>query len=334
MAGGTEFDVSTLDASGLQGVAAQGEVYLHLRNLAPNEVWSVQTPRGVVHLSGAGRYDVVVGTTDQPTLVTVVDGAAQIEGPGVSLQVAANQTATLTGTDSFQGSVGPEQATAFLTAIINAERPPAAQAVAAPAQVTAMCGGSDLTGTGSWSQAPNYGQVWYPPVAATWVPYREGHWAYVAPWGWTWVDNASWGFAPFHYGRWVQIEGRWAWTPGEIAVAGPPVYAPALVTFIGIGAGVALGAAIASGSIGWIPLGLGRPIIHGITPRTITSGRSMSRTSPNVTTINNVTVNNYVNRGAATAIPAAAMVASRPVQSVGSAGHAARICRRPSDRRP
>ena len=35
-----------------------------------------------------------------------------------------------------------------------------------------------------------------------------------------------------------------------VAVAGPPVYAPALVTFIGIGAGVALGAALASGSIG------------------------------------------------------------------------------------
>ena len=31
---------------------------------------------------------------------------------------------------------------------------------------------------------------------------------------------------------------------------------------------------------------------------------------------NNVTINNYVNRGAATAVPAAAMMASRPVQAV------------------
>ena len=67
---------------------------------------------------------------------------------------------------------------------------------------------------GSWSDSPDYGQVWYPQVAQDWVPYREGRWAYVAPWGWTWVDNAPWGFAPFHYGRWVEAGGRWGWIPG------------------------------------------------------------------------------------------------------------------------
>ena len=258
LAGGSEFDVYALDASGLQGVAALGETYFRLRDLAPNEMWSVQTPRGLVHLGGAGRYGIVVGTTEQPTLVTVLEGSAQIEGPGVSLQVGAGQTATISGTDSFQGSVGPAVRDAFLTERLNAERPPPALA-SVPAQVAVMPGGADLYGVGSWSPAPEYGQVWYPPVSPGWVPYREGHWAYVAPWGWTWIDNAPWGFAPFHYGRWLQIDGRWGWTPGEAAVAGPPVYAPALVAFIGIGAGVALGAALASGSIGWVPLGPREP---------------------------------------------------------------------------
>ena len=314
LAGGTEFDVTTLDANGLQGVVPQGETYLHLRDLAPNEAWSIQTPRGLVRLSGQGRYEIVAGTTEQPTLVTVIDGAAQIDGPGVSLQVAAGQTATITGTDSFQGSVGPAVRDAFLTASLNAERPPPAPAAPIPPQVVAMAGGSDLVGTGSWAEAPEYGQVWYPPVAAGWVPYREGHWAYVAPWGWTWIDDAPWGFAPFHYGRWIEIGGRWAWTPGVVAVAGPPVYAPALVTFIGIGAGVALGAALASGSIGWVPLGPREPF------------RPWYHASPNyvrdvnithVTNINtNVAINNYVNRGAATSIPAAAMTGSRPVQGM------------------
>ncbi len=224
-------------------MAAQGEVYLHLNDLAPNEVWSVQTPRGQVRLASGGRYDIVAGTTDQPTTVTVLDGAAQIEGPGVSLQIGANETATITGTDPFQGSVGPAVRDAFLNARLNAERPPPRPAIAAPvaAQVYAMPGGEDLTNYGNWSQAPQYGQVWYPPVSQGWVPYRHGHWAYVAPWGWTWVDDAPWGFAPFHYGRWVQIGDRWAWTPGEVVAAEPPVYAPALVTFIGVGAGVAVG---------------------------------------------------------------------------------------------
>ena len=315
MAGATEFDVAALDAAGLQGVAAQGEVYLYLRDLAPNEAWSIQTPRGQVRLGGNGRYDIVAGSTEQPTLISVLDGSAEIDGPGVSLRVAANQTAAITGTDSFQGNVGPLLRDAFLTERLTAERPPPAPAPAIPAQVVAMPGGSDLMGTGSWSQAPDYGEVWYPPVPDTWVPYREGHWAYVAPWGWTWVDDASWGFAPFHYGRWLRIGDRWAWTPGTVAVASPPVYAPALVSFIGIGAGVALGAALASGSIGWVPLGP-REEFH---PWYHASNNYVRQVNvSHVTNIrnNNVTINNYINRAAATSVPAAAMTASRPVQAV------------------
>ena len=276
----------------------------------------MQTPRGLVRLGGEGRYDVVVGSTDQPTLVTVVEGSAQIEGPGVSLQIAAGQTATITGADTFEGSVGPEQRDGFLTERLNAERPPPPRA-SIPPQVAAMPGGSDLYGQGNWAPAPEYGQVWYPPVSPGWVPYRQGHWAYVAPWGWTWIDDASWGFAPFHYGRWVQIGGRWAWTPGAVAVAEPPVYAPALVAFIGIGAGVALGAALASGSIGWVPLGP-REEYH---PWYHASNRYIRQVNvnhvTNVTNITrNVTINNFVNRGAATSVPAAAMMASRPVQGI------------------
>ncbi len=314
LAGGSEFDVYALDASGLQGVAALGETYFRLNDLAPNEMWSLQTPRGLVHLGGTGRYGIVVGTTEQPTLVTVIDGSAQIEGPGVSLQVGPGQTATISGTDSFQGNVGPAVRDAFLIERLNAEQPPSAPA-SVPAQVAVMPGGSDLYGVGSWSPAPEYGQVWYPPVSQGWVPYRDGHWAYVAPWGWTWIDNAPWGFAPFHYGRWLQVDGRWGWTSGEAVVAGPPVYAPALVAFLGIGAGVALGAALASGSIGWVPLGPREPF----RPWYHASDNYVRRVNVNhVTNItnNNITTNNFVNRGAATSIPAAAMMASRPVQAV------------------
>ena len=73
--------------------------------------------------------------------------------------------------------------------------------------------------------------VWVPRVAVGWAPYRDGHWAWISPWGWTWIDDAPWGYAPFHYGRWVNFGGNWGWVPGPIAVR--PVYAPALVVFIG-----------------------------------------------------------------------------------------------------
>ena len=315
LAGGTELDVGTLDASGLQATLAQGEVYLHLRALASGETWSVQTPRGIVTFSGAGRYGVVAGDTQDPTLVTVLEGSAEITATGASLQVAAGQTATITGDQSFQASVGPAQPDAFLTASEQAERPPPVPSVAPPAVVAAMPGGDDLAAYGAWTATPEYGQVWYPQVAAGWVPYRDGHWAYVAPWGWTWIDDAPWGFAPFHYGRWVEIHGRWAWTPGTVQVAAPPVYAPALVAFVGIGVGVAVGAAVESGRVGWFPLGP-HEAYHPWYHASETYVREVNRRDvTNVTVINrNVTINNFVNRHAATVVPAAAMAESRPVR--------------------
>ena len=99
---------------------------------------------------------------------------------------------------------------------------------------------------GDWRPDPGYGNVWYPRVAAGWAPYREGHWAWIAPWGWTWVDDEPWGYAPFHYGRWLSIRGRWGWVPGPPEVR--PVYAPALVVFVGGGGGF-------GGNMGWFPLG-------------------------------------------------------------------------------
>jgi hypothetical protein len=316
LAGGTELDVGTLDPTGLQATLPQGEIYLHLRNLAPNDAWSVQTPRGLMTFSGAGRYDVVAGDTQNPTTITVVEGGGQVSGPGLSLHVAQGQTATITGTDTFQGSVGPAQTDAFLTAMQQAERPPPAPAAAPPPVVAQMPGGDDLSAYGSWSQTTDYGQVWYPQVDAGWVPYRDGRWAYIAPWGWTWVDAAPWGFAPFHYGRWVQFGGRWGWTPGIEAVVGPPVYAPALVAFIGLGVGIGIGAALASGSIGWCPLGP-REAYH---PWYHTSDgylRAVNRLNvTNVTVINNrnITINNFVNHGAVTVVPSRAMAESLPVR--------------------
>jgi hypothetical protein len=98
-----------------------------------------------------------------------------------------------------------------------------------------VVGYQELDRHGTWAQDPTWGAVWYPSaVASDWAPYRQGHWESIAPWGPTWIDDAPWGFAPFHYGRWAMTGARWCWVPGPI---GPkPVYAPALVGFVGSGA--------------------------------------------------------------------------------------------------
>ncbi len=115
-----------------------------------------------------------------------------------------------------------------------------------------MTGAEDLDRYGQWEQHPEYGALWFPTqVAADWAPYQRGHWTWVRPWGWTWVDDARWGFAPFHYGRWVSWRGRWAWSPG--AYVERPVYAPALVAWVG-GLGAGIQVSVGRPTVGWLPL--------------------------------------------------------------------------------
>ncbi len=120
-------------------------------------------------------------------------------------------------------------------------------------------GYAQLDAYGEWQQDPTYGAVWLPSVTvADWAPYRYGRWSWVEPWGWTWVDDAPWGFAPFHYGRWTQIGPRWAWVPGPAHQR--PVYAPALVAFIGgSAAGASWGVSVGNSGPGaaWFPLAPG-----------------------------------------------------------------------------
>ena len=338
----TELDVGAIDTSQIVLTEAQGAIFLHLNSLQPNQTVTINTPRGAVQLTQAGRYEIVAGDTNDATTITVVEGAAHITGTNLTLDVGPQQTATIGGSDTLQGSVGPMQQDAFLQSML---RVPARRhfAPAVPAQVQYMTGSSDLETYGSFTQTAQYGQVWYPTtVARSWAPYRDGHWSYVQPWGWTWVDNARWGFAPFHYGRWVQVNERWGWVPGggEVSVGynvSPyPVYSPALVSFVDVG-GVALGASIgfsAGYAPAWIPLGPREPYYpwyhargdyfarinapYGV-PRTIIErGPTYINTVRNSTVINNTTINNttFINQRAATVVPAAAFTRGQSLVAV------------------
>ncbi|MGE0416636.1 MAG: DUF6600 domain-containing protein [Acetobacteraceae bacterium] len=324
LGGGTELQVTVLEENAVVLTVPRGEAVLDVRQTAAGETWSVQTPRGLVTLAGAGRYAVMAGDVSTPTQVTVLNGAAQVTGPGVAIEARPGQTVTLTGTDPVQADLGAADPPPALIALLQDSTPPpppqASGAIAPPPVVAQMPGGQDLSAYGTWEQTPDAGAVWYPQVASDWVPYRDGHWAYVQPWGWTWIDDAPWGFAPFHYGRWAQYGGRWGWVPVDVVVGGgpvygPPIYAPALVTFFGIGAGVTLGAAFAAGSVGWWPLGPREPFRpwYRASPRYY---QSVNRYA-GVNITRNVTINNYVNRRAATVVPAGAMAASYPVNRYG-----------------
>ncbi len=327
MNGGTEIEVNALDERSFTATLPQGEAYLRLRALMPGETYTLVTPRGAVTIAAPGRYAVIAGDTEAPTRITVLEGAATLTD-GLSGDVPAGQTAEVTGAEApFQIQLVTAARDPFVDHVLDEERPRPAR-TPPPPLVAQMPGGAELADYGAWSQTPQYGQVWYPEVHAGWVPYREGHWAYVAPWGWTWVDADPWGFAPFHYGRWVDIDGRWAWAPGrsEPVAEAPsyPVYAPALVTFFGIGAAVGVTAVLlSSGSVGWVPLGPGeayRPWFHAgpryerdVNVRNVANVTQITNVVN--TTNNNVTINQFRNVAGATVVPAAAMATSRPVAS-------------------
>lgn len=192
----------------------------------------------------------------------------------------------------------------------------------------AMTGYEDLDRYGTWRTDPAYGAVWVPnAVVPGWAPYHDGHWAWIAPWGWTWIDDEPWGFAPFHYGRWAYVGAAWVWVPGPVVVR--PVYAPALVAFIGGGGGgVPWGVSLSTGTpgIAWFPLAPGeiyRPV-YAASPayvnainRTVIVNRSVTIVH-NTTIVNNIQRTVYVNQsvpGAVAAVPAAAFVQGHPVQS-------------------
>ncbi len=253
LAGLTELDVDLLDDQSLAATQAQGESCWLLHTVRPGETYTVRTPRGIVTIATAGRYGIVSGDVEHPTVITVLDGAATLTGLPSSHEVGAGQSLTVTGDGNatpFAAAPGPAAPDAFLQRC-GAGAPSRPRPPLAPAVLASMTGAEPLYEVGEWTDNAEYGPVWYPPVA-TYVPYRQGRWAYVAPWGWTWVDDAPWGFAPSHYGRWAQFGERWGWVPGRDWQAGRvPAYAPALVGFLG---GAALGSARAP-LVGWAPLG-------------------------------------------------------------------------------
>jgi hypothetical protein len=308
----TELDVLALDYGRTRLGLPQGSLDLKLWR-TPRGGVTISTPAGDVVIDQPGEYRIDVGAPQDdggytPVEVTVFDGHAGAPGQVGLTDIGPGAAAVI-----YPG-YDPEMQYAQDASIDDWARTREAsedwdvQAAYSP-DVT---GYGELAAYGDFVQDPNYGSVWYPAgVPYDWAPYRYGRWAYVAPWGYTWVDDQPWGFAPFHYGRWAQIDGRWGWIPGQPVPQ--PVYAPALVAFIG---GLAFGG---GGGVGWIPLGpdeVYRPP-YQVSDRYL---RQVNVTSVSTTTINNITVNNvtnvtqYRNARAAMVVPAGSFAGGAPVQ--------------------
>ncbi len=257
MDGATELDMTQVDDRQVRLQLAQGRIDVKSTQLDTSQPYEIVTPRGTISLQQQGDYYVEAGSQQDPTRLGVRSGAAQIQGlNGQTLAVRPGEV----------GEVYGDGSSMQLKTVRAAPPAPAASWAARDRQViyeqppqyipAGMTGYEDLNAYGNWVNDGSYGQVWVPrSMPAGWAPYRTGHWSYVKPWGWTWIDEQPWGFAPYHYGRWANSNNRWVWVPPQREER--PVYAPALVAFVG---GLELAAQLGNqgrntGPVGWFPLG-------------------------------------------------------------------------------
>ncbi|HSW82556.1 MAG TPA: DUF6600 domain-containing protein [Usitatibacter sp.] len=248
--GETQLDVSRLDDDDFDAGVARGSINVRVRYKQGNDHITLNTAQALFILDGDGRYRLDVDEDREQARLTVFSGHAQMESSQGRIPVEAGRMIIVSG-----GQYGVEQARVEeFDRWADARDRQWIDSNSRNYVSSDMTGYEELDRYGSWSQDADYGSVWYPTqVSAGWAPYRYGHWTYVRPWGWTWIDDAAWGYAPSHYGRWVQVRNRWAWAPGY-AVRESPVWAPAVVGFIG-GAGFSVSLTAGSAApVGWYPL--------------------------------------------------------------------------------
>ncbi len=320
----------TLDDRTVQLQLAQGTIEVHLRNQSPDDAFEIDTPNVAFTLTQSGEYRIQTDPNGSSTIIVVREGAGQVTGGGGdSWDLRPGQQFIFNGTDqlSYDAIAAPpfDDFEDWCQSRDQREN----SAVSARYVSRDIDGYYDLDEYGDWSSNSDYGEVWIPRgVPAGWAPYQEGHWVYVQPWGWTWVDEEPWGFAPFHYGRWALVGGGWAWVPGPIVVR--PVYAPALVAFVG-GGGASLSVSFGGGfsGVAWFPLGPRDVYVPGYrcSPRYVQNVNVTNTRVVNVTQVTNVyntvyvrhdtrIVNNYTyahNNVAVTAVSRDTFVNARPV---------------------
>lgn len=252
LADATQLDIVRLDDEVFHGHVARGSASLGVRYFDKGETYWLTSPGARFQVRTNGRYRLDVDPDRGESLLTVFSGNARLEAAGGYINVDTGRAVRVTGGDRPRYEFEAARSTAIdewaLARDQRYEEREAARYV--PPQMT---GWEDLDDYGVWRNEPDYGPVWFPTrVDSGWAPYRYGRWTWARPWGWTWVDDAPWGYAPFHYGRWVYVGNRWGWYPGQYDAR--PVWAPALVGWIG---GSGWSVSISTGPadvLGWYPL--------------------------------------------------------------------------------
>src|SRR5882672_10995225 len=312
-----------LDDRTVQIQLAQGSLSVHIRRLDGGDAFEVDTPNLAFTVERPGEYRFDVDPNGQTTNLTVREGEGEATGGGSNFHMDSGENANVSGTDSLTFDVGRAEGPDGFDDWSRSRDAREEHARSAQYVSRDVIGYEDLDEYGEWRSVPDYGSVWFPRHVATgWAPYRFGHWVWIAPWGWTWVEDEPWGFAPFHYGRWAEVSESWCWVPGPVVVR--PVYAPALVAFVGgprFNLSISVGGG--GGGVAWFPLGPREVYVptYRASPRYV-QNVNVTNTTVNVVNVTNVYNNVNVNKttymhqnnvGAVTAVSHDTFVNARPV---------------------
>ncbi len=249
IAPGSVLELVQLDDQGVALRLLEGSVIARLSSPESAGEFEFSTRDGRFQVREAGRYR--FDSDRSTTAGTVYAGALHFSAADSSLDIGAGQRAQFWSAGRTQYQLSAPVNDEF--AVWSAARGPQRAAAQALLVSPEMTGVGDLDAHGNWYESPEYGAVWFPrALPADWAPYRSGRWVWVAPWGWSWVGDEPWGFAPFHYGRWALFRGAWGWVPGKRVAR--PVYAPALVAWVGTPGAHGPAHAGARPAVGWFPL--------------------------------------------------------------------------------
>jgi len=314
----TGFSFLNLDDNVAQMQVTAGTVSVTVRELLENQTYEIDTPNVAVLLDQAGQYRIDVNEAGNTSVVRVSAGQAEANGGGQTIPIANQQVMTFVGNEAIPAALGAPDGFDDWTFERDREYDQAASRQYVPED---MAGTEDLDDNGQWQDTPDNGYVWVPTgVAAGWAPYSFGHWAFISPWGWTWVDDAPWGFAPFHYGRWTRLRNSWAWVPGPRQSRA--MYSPAMVAWVGGGAGAGVSA---GAGVGWFPLGPREVYVPGyrVSERYVRAINVTNTPITDRTYITNVYQNRVVNLhyvnsavpGAVTSVPQSVFASAQPVNA-------------------
>jgi hypothetical protein len=157
---------------------------------------------------------------DVDASVAVFKGTVSIVGPGGTVEVARNHTASFDliddqysvahNIDEYPYDSWEKQQAKYQQQYTNLN----SSSYSSCSPYAYGC--SDLNYYGSFFSLPGYGMLWQPYfIGAGWDPFMNGAWAFYPGFGYGWVSSYPWGWTPYHYGSWTYLPMYgWAWQPG------------------------------------------------------------------------------------------------------------------------